>query len=59
MIEVLAGMEMAGVEIDAAHLRRMSGAFAQQMAARPHGATTRQVFTGVGGGGGGGGNSGW
>lgn len=33
MIEVLAGMEMAGVEIDAAHLRRMSGAFAQKMAA--------------------------
>ena len=33
MIEVLAGMEMAGIEIDADHLRRMSGAFAQKMAA--------------------------
>ena len=32
MIEVLAGMEMAGVQIDADHLRRMSGAFAQKMA---------------------------
>lgn len=33
MIEVLAGMEMAGIQIDADHLRRMSGAFAQKMAA--------------------------
>ncbi|MBB1490051.1 MULTISPECIES: DNA polymerase I [unclassified Paracoccus (in: a-proteobacteria)] len=32
MIEVLAGMEMAGVEIDSQHLNRMSGAFAQKMA---------------------------
>ena len=33
MIEVLAAMEMAGIQIDADHLRRMSGAFAQKMAA--------------------------
>ena len=33
MIEVLAGMEMAGIQIDADHLRRMSGNFAQKMAA--------------------------
>ncbi|MBV0890985.1 DNA polymerase I [Paracoccus sp. Z118] len=33
MIEVLAGMEMAGVLIDSQHLRTMSGAFAQKMAA--------------------------
>ncbi|SEH82924.1 DNA polymerase I [Paracoccus alkenifer] len=33
MIEVLAGMEMAGVQIDSQHLSRMSGAFAQKMAA--------------------------
>ena len=32
MIEVLAGMEMAGVQIDSDHLRAMSGAFAQKMA---------------------------
>ena len=32
MIPVLAGMEMAGVLIDPAHLRAMSGAFAQKMA---------------------------
>ncbi|SDL04305.1 DNA polymerase I [Paracoccus chinensis] len=32
MIEVLAGMEMAGVRIDSDHLRAMSGAFAQKMA---------------------------
>lgn len=32
MIEVLAGMEMTGVQIDADHLRAMSGAFAQKMA---------------------------
>ncbi|HRO14315.1 MAG TPA: DNA polymerase I, partial [Paracoccus sp. (in: a-proteobacteria)] len=32
MIEVLAGMEMAGVSIDADHLRAMSGAFAHKMA---------------------------
>lgn len=32
MIEVLAGMEMAGVAIDSDHLNRMSGAFAQKMA---------------------------
>ncbi len=32
MIEVLAGMEMAGISIDAQHLNRMSGAFAQKMA---------------------------
>ncbi len=33
MIPVLAGMEMAGILIDPAHLSRMSGAFAQKMAA--------------------------
>src|SRR5690606_36309559 len=33
MIEVLAGMEMAGIQIDSQHLSRMSGAFAQKMAA--------------------------
>ncbi|WP_134680728.1 DNA polymerase I [Paracoccus ravus] len=33
MVPVLAGMEMAGIRIDADHLRRMSSAFAQKMAA--------------------------
>ena len=33
MVPVLARMEMAGIRIDADHLRRMSSAFAQQMAA--------------------------
>lgn len=33
MVPVLAEMEMAGIRIDADHLRRMSGAFAQKMAA--------------------------
>ena len=33
MVPVLAGMEMAGILIDPAHLSRMSGAFAQKMAA--------------------------
>ena len=33
MVQVLADMEMAGIRIDADHLRRMSGAFAQKMAA--------------------------
>ncbi|WP_299360910.1 DNA polymerase I [uncultured Paracoccus sp.] len=32
MIEVLAGMEMAGIQVDTQHLRAMSGAFAQKMA---------------------------
>ncbi|WP_112874141.1 DNA polymerase I [Paracoccus endophyticus] len=32
LIEVLADMEMAGVQIDAQHLNRMSGTFAQKMA---------------------------
>jgi DNA polymerase-1 len=32
MVPVLAEMEMAGIRIDADHLRRMSSAFAQQMA---------------------------
>lgn len=33
MVPVLAEMEMTGIRIDADHLRRMSGAFAQKMAA--------------------------
>ena len=33
MVQVLADMEMAGIRIDADHLRRMSSAFAQKMAA--------------------------
>ena len=33
LVAVLADMEMAGVRIDSDHLRRMSGAFAQRMAA--------------------------